>query len=62
MFLVATGTPHKRYVCRYVQAELVHARFAMLATAGIIIPGAILPGFPQWYEAGQKAIGGAPLS
>ena len=24
---------------RYVQAELVHARFAMTAVAGILIPG-----------------------
>jgi hypothetical protein len=33
----------------------------MAAVAGILIPGAIIPGFAQWYEAGQKAIGGSPF-
>eukprot|EP00192_Tetraselmis_astigmatica_P018122 CAMPEP_0117658926 /NCGR_PEP_ID=MMETSP0804-20121206/6137_1 /TAXON_ID=1074897 /ORGANISM="Tetraselmis astigmatica, Strain CCMP880" /LENGTH=256 /DNA_ID=CAMNT_0005465505 /DNA_START=94 /DNA_END=864 /DNA_ORIENTATION=- len=37
----------------FVQAELVHARFAMTAVAGILIPGLLIPGFPQWYEAGE---------
>lgn len=45
----------------YVQSELVHCRFAMAAVAGIILPGAIIPGFPQWYEAGEKAIAGSPF-
>ena len=31
-------------VCRYVQAELVHSRFAMTAVAGILIPG-VSPSF-----------------
>lgn len=26
------------HLCRYVQAELVHARFAMLGAAGILVP------------------------
>ena len=30
-------------LCRYVQAELVHARFAMTAVAGILIPGVSHP-------------------
>ena len=41
---------------RYVQAELVHARFAMLGAAGILIPEALtsygLWDVPPWYEAG----------
>lgn len=45
----------------YVQSELVHCRFAMAAVAGILIPGAIIPGFPQWYEAGEKALEGSPF-
>lgn len=40
----------------YVQAELVHARFAMLGAAGIMIPEALtkagLLNVPVWYEAG----------
>jgi len=43
----------------YVQAELVHARFAMLGTAGILIPEALtkagLLNVPVWYEAGASA-------
>ena len=43
----------------YVQAELVHARFAMAATAGILIPGALtragVLAVPAWYEAGEVA-------
>lgn len=45
----------------YVQAELQNARWAMAAVAGIIIPGLIIPGFAQWYEAGQVAISGSPM-
>lgn len=45
--------------CRYVQAELVHCRFAMVGTAGVLFPTAL--GLPQWYEAGQKAIAGVLL-
>lgn len=45
----------------YVQSELVHCRFAMAAVAGILLPGAIIPGFPQWYEAGEKALEGSPF-
>ena len=37
----------------YQQAEIIHARFAMAAVAGILIPGAVIPGFAQWYEAGS---------
>lgn len=40
----------------YVQAELVHARFAMLGTAGILIPEALTKAgalnVPVWFEAG----------
>merc|ERR1711966_4643 len=40
----------------YVQAELVHARFAMLGAAGILIPEAMtkagILNVPVWYEAG----------
>lgn len=43
----------------YVQAELVHARFAMAGTAGVLFPTAL--GLPQWYEAGEKAIAGSPF-
>eukprot|EP01026_Neomeris_dumetosa_P069949 TRINITY_DN6944_c0_g1_i4.p1 TRINITY_DN6944_c0_g1~~TRINITY_DN6944_c0_g1_i4.p1 ORF type:complete len:251 (-),score=45.75 TRINITY_DN6944_c0_g1_i4:178-930(-) len=43
----------------YVQAELVHARFAMLGVAGIVIPGLLtkigILNVPQWYEAGKVA-------
>ena len=44
----------------FQQAELVHARFAMAAVAGILIPGALIPGFPQWYEAGEVYIKAHP--
>jgi len=40
----------------YVQAELVHARFAMLATVGILVPEILtkagVADIPVWYEAG----------
>eukprot|EP00803_Ostreobium_quekettii_P004853 evm.model.scf_752.7 EVM.evm.TU.scf_752.7 scf_752:49472-53356(-) len=52
----------------YVQAELVHARFAMVGVVGMLVPQ-ILAKFgvldvPQWYEAGQVAAQGsyAPFS
>ncbi len=45
---------------RYVQAELVHSRFAMLAVAGILFPelaasiGIKWPGAGvAWYDAGK---------
>jgi len=48
----------------FVQAELVHARFAMLGVAGIVLPGlaAKLTGseFPEWYEAGEVYIKNHP--
>eukprot|EP01025_Chloroclados_australasicus_P030061 TRINITY_DN300_c0_g1_i9.p1 TRINITY_DN300_c0_g1~~TRINITY_DN300_c0_g1_i9.p1 ORF type:complete len:249 (-),score=26.00 TRINITY_DN300_c0_g1_i9:350-1096(-) len=44
----------------YVQAELVHSRFAMLGVAGILIPGLLtrigILSVPQWYEAGKVAM------
>jgi len=44
----------------YVQAELVHCRFAMLGVAGILIPGLLtkvgILNVPNWYEAGKVAI------
>lgn len=47
-------------VHRYVQAELVHCRFAMLAVAGILFPelaasiGIKWPGAGvAWYDAGK---------
>eukprot|EP00242_Pyramimonas_sp_CCMP2087_P002023 CAMPEP_0198231134 /NCGR_PEP_ID=MMETSP1445-20131203/115034_1 /TAXON_ID=36898 /ORGANISM="Pyramimonas sp., Strain CCMP2087" /LENGTH=253 /DNA_ID=CAMNT_0043911727 /DNA_START=449 /DNA_END=1210 /DNA_ORIENTATION=+ len=40
----------------YVQAELVHCRFAMLGAAGVLIPEALtkagLMNVPVWFEAG----------
>lgn len=48
----------------YVQAELVHARTAMLAVAGILFTAigaeAGLP-FPQWYDAGKVVIQNSPI-
>lgn len=45
----------------YVQAELVHARFAMLGTAGILIPEAMTKAgvlnVPVWFEAGKFGTG-----
>ncbi|GMH32667.1 hypothetical protein BSKO_00501 [Bryopsis sp. KO-2023] len=43
----------------WVQAELVHGRWAMLGTVGMLVPGiAARAGgdFPQWYDAGQVYI------
>lgn len=57
---MASGAKIIGVLCRYVQAELIHARFAMLGAAGVLIPSAL--GFPQWYEAGEKAIEGAFLT
>eukprot|EP01024_Parvocaulis_polyphysoides_P027528 TRINITY_DN24940_c0_g1_i2.p1 TRINITY_DN24940_c0_g1~~TRINITY_DN24940_c0_g1_i2.p1 ORF type:complete len:231 (-),score=41.40 TRINITY_DN24940_c0_g1_i2:25-717(-) len=49
----------------YVQAELVHCRFAMLGVAGILIPGLLakvgILNVPQWYEAGKIAIESQPF-
>lgn len=43
----------------YVQAELVHARFAMTAVAGILLPGLLksvgVLNLPEWYNAGIEA-------
>lgn len=43
------------------QSEIFHCRVAMIAVAGILIPGAIIPGFAQWYDAGEKALAGSPF-
>jgi light-harvesting complex I chlorophyll a/b binding protein 5 len=47
----------------YVQAELVHARFAMTAVAGILIPGLLKSAgalnIPEWFNAGKVAQQGA---
>ncbi|PNH02343.1 Chlorophyll a-b binding protein 7, chloroplastic, partial [Tetrabaena socialis] len=43
----------------YVQAELVHGRWAMLGAAGIIltsIGAKVGLGFPEWYDAGKVVI------
>ena len=40
---------------------MFHGRFAMAAVAGILIPGLVLPGFAQWFNAGEKALGGSPF-
>lgn len=51
----------------FVQAELVHARFAMLGAAGIVLPGlatkAGLLNVPDWWVAGEQSIkaSGIPL-
>ena len=41
----------------YVQAELVHARFAMLGTVGILVPEILtklgVANIPVWFEAGK---------
>lgn len=43
----------------YVQAELIHARFAMTAVVGILVPQILTKAgvldVPQWYEAGKVA-------
>jgi len=45
----------------FVQAELVHARFAMLGTFGILVPEALtmagVLNVPVWYEAGATGTG-----
>ena len=33
----------------------------MAAVAGILIPGAIIPGFAQWFNAGAEALKGSPF-
>ncbi|MEW5306699.1 MAG: hypothetical protein WDW36_009146 [Sanguina aurantia] len=44
----------------YQQAELVHARTAMIGVAGILIPGVLTKAgvlsVPEWYNAGQISI------
>eukprot|EP01025_Chloroclados_australasicus_P054746 TRINITY_DN6520_c0_g1_i5.p2 TRINITY_DN6520_c0_g1~~TRINITY_DN6520_c0_g1_i5.p2 ORF type:complete len:265 (-),score=40.17 TRINITY_DN6520_c0_g1_i5:260-1054(-) len=51
----------------FVQAELVHGRFAMLGAAGIVIPGLLTKlgvlSVPEWYKAGEVSIkeSGIPL-
>ena len=52
----------------FVQAELVHGRFAMLGAAGIVIPGLLTKmgvlNVPDWYVAGEVSIkeSGIPLA
>jgi light-harvesting complex I chlorophyll a/b binding protein 5 len=52
----------------FVQAELVHGRFAMLGAAGIVLPGlatkAGVLNVPEWYDAGLVSIqkSGIPLA
>jgi light-harvesting complex I chlorophyll a/b binding protein 4 len=41
--------------------QLQNGRWAMLAVAGILIPGAIIPGFAQWFDAGKVALSGSPF-
>jgi len=54
-------------VRKYREAELIHARWAMLASAGIIIPegleanGADLVG-GTWFETGAKMLNGGTLN
>lgn len=36
----------------YVQAELIHCRWAMLGAAGILVQS-LIPGLPAWYDAGK---------
>merc|ERR1712144_77946 len=54
-------------VLRYREAELIHARWAMLAAAGIIIPegleanGADIVG-GTWFETGAKMLDGGTLN
>ena len=51
---------------QYRTAELIHARWAMLAAAGIIIPeglqsnGAEIKG-GTWFETGAEMLNGAPF-
>ena len=51
----------------FVQAELVHARFAMLGAAGIVLPGLATKAgalnVPDWWVAGEQSIkaSGIPL-
>lgn len=51
----------------FVQAELVHARFAMLGAAGVVIPGLLtkmgMLSVPDWWDAGKISIqqSGIPL-
>jgi len=49
----------------FVQAELMHCRWAMMGVAGILFTSAGaaagLP-FPQWYDAGEKVMESSPIS
>mmetsp|Transcript_33240 Transcript_33240/g.86190 ORF Transcript_33240/g.86190 Transcript_33240/m.86190 type:complete len:247 (-) Transcript_33240:118-858(-) len=49
----------------YVEAELVHSRFAMAGVAGILIPSLLTHAgalnVPVWYEAGEVAIKGSSI-
>lgn len=49
----------------YVQAELVHCRFAMTAVAGILIPAILtkagILNVPEWYDAGKVSIENSPI-
>lgn len=49
----------------FVQAELVHARFAMLGAAGIVLTGLATKAgalnVPEWYDAGLVAIKGSGI-
>ena len=51
-----------------VHAELIHARYAMAAAAGVLIPEALTKAgalsIPAWWEAGKVSTGqtGIPLS
>ena len=51
----------------FVQAEVVHARFAMLGVAGIVLPGLATKlgalNVPDWWVAGEQSIkaSGIPL-
>lgn len=49
----------------FVQAELIHGRWAMLAVAGILftaIGAKAGLGFPQWYDAGEVSIQNSQIS
>ena len=52
----------------FVQAELVHCRWAMLGAAGIVLPGLLTSAgalnVPEWYVAGEVSIqqGNIPFS
>ena len=47
-------------ICRYIQAELVHSRFAMAAVAGILIPEVRRAG--QRSAAAHSVVAGGPCT